>query len=261
MVNCPQCQAPNQQNSTYCAACGAQLATAEAPAAAGGYMPPGQSAPVGYGSSSGYGSPAGYGAPAGYGPAGTAAPTGQYAPMGGYPPPSQQQPPIGGYQPGGQPQSHRGGTTPAFQFDLKRLTRSDQVVGIASFIVLISIFLPWFSVSVRDFGSATGSGTAAHGWLWLVFILDLVIIAYLVMRAGWEESPVRIPLSHERLLMAATGLQLLLILIAFFDMPSSDGIAGVSVGWAWGAFIGLLAALAAAAPMVPAVRSRVAFLR
>jgi Double zinc ribbon len=254
MVNCPQCQAPNQQNSAFCASCGAQLAPAEAPAAASGYGPPGQGASVGYGSSAGYSAPAGYGPPS-YGPAGQAPPTGQYSPAGQYPPPGQM-PPAGYQQPGGQFQPRQGGTTPAFQFDLKRLTRSDQVVGIASFIVLISIFLPWFSVSVRDFGSATGSGTAAHGWLWLVFVLDLLIIGYLVMRAGWEESPVRMPFSHERLLMAATGLQLLLILIAFFDMPSSDGLSGVSVGWAWGAFIGLLAALAAAAPIVPAVRAR-----
>jgi hypothetical protein len=42
------------------------------------------------------------------------------------------------------------------------------------------------------------------------------------------------------------------VLIALIDSPSgSDG-----VGWDWGAFIALLAALAAAAPVVvPAVRS------
>lgn len=256
MVNCPQCQAPNQQNSGFCASCGARLAPAEAPAAAGSYLPPGQGAQARYGSSGGYGSPGSYGSSGGYGP-GTGAPTNQYSSPGQYPPPGQQPPP--GYpQPGGQyqPRQGGGGAVPAFQFDLKRLTRIDQIVGVASFIVLISIFLPWFSVSVRGFGSATGSGTAAHGWLWLVFVLDLAIIAYLVMRAGWEESPVRMPVGHDRLLMGAAGLQLLLILIAFFDMPSSDGLAGVSVGWAWGAFIGLLAALAAAAVFVPQVRAR-----
>ena len=152
----------------------------------------------------------------------------------------------------GRIQPRQGGTTPAFQFDLKRLTRIDQIVGVASFIVLISIFLPWFSISVGAFGSFSGSGTDAHGWLWLVFVLDLAIIGYLVLRAGWEESqsPVRVPVAHDRLLMAAAGLQLLLILIAFFDMPSG-------FGWDWGAFIGLLAAIAAAAVLVPAVRSRI----
>jgi len=245
MVNCPQCQAPNQQNSAFCASCGAQLVPAEAPAAAGGYMPPGQGAPVGYGS------PGGYGPSGGYGP-GPAAPTGQYSAAGQYPPPSQQPPP--GYpQPGGQYQPGQGGGGAAgtFQFDLKRLNRVDQIVGVASFVVLISIFLPWYTVSLGAFGSVSGSGTDVHGWLWLVFVLDLAIIAYLVLRAGWEESqsPVRVPVAHDRLLMAAAGLQLLLVLIALLDMPSG-------VGLDWGAFLGLLAALAAAAVLVPPVRAR-----
>jgi len=252
-MNCPQCQTPNQLNSAFCSSCGTQLVSAEAPAAAGGYPPPGQGTPVGYGAPSGYGqaSPAG----GGYGPAGQYQPASQYPPQGQYPPPSQQAP--GGFpQPGGQYQPRpagSGGPASTFQFDLKRLTRTDQIVGVASLVVLISIFLPWFTASADGF-SASGSGTAAHGWLWLVFVLDLAIIAYLVMRAGWEESPLHLPVAHAPLLLAATGLQLLLVVIAFFDMPSSAF--GVSIGWAWGAFIGLLAALAAAAPVVvPAVRS------
>lgn len=208
--------------------------------------PPGQGTPVGYGSSGG--DTGGYGAPGGYGQPGASA--------GQYPPPAQQ--PAGYPQGGGghQPRPAGSGGIPPFQFDLKRLTRVDQIVGVASLIVLISIFLPWFSVTVRGFGSATGSGTDAHGWLWLVFVIDLLVIAYLVMRASWDEAPVRFPVAHAPLLIAATGLQLLLVLIAFFDMPSNDGITGVSIGWAWGAFVGLLAALVAAGPVIwPAIQS------
>jgi hypothetical protein len=141
------------------------------------------------------------------------------------------------------------------QFDLKRLDQTDRIVGGASLIVLISLFLPWFSASLGNI-SGTESGTSAHGWFWLVFVLDLLMLAYLAMRAGWEESPVKMPVAHAPLLMAATGLQLLLILIGFLDMPGTGGVPGLSVGWAWGAFIGLLAALAAVAPfVVPRARS------
>jgi Double zinc ribbon len=251
-MNCPQCQTPNQSDSAFCANCGTPLAPAAAPASAGGYLPPpGQGTPVGYGPSGGSDTPGGYGPPSGYG---------QNAPAGQYPP---AQPPASGYPQGGgqyQPQRSGGGVGP-FQFDLKRLTRVDQIVGAASLITLISLFLPWFSatVSASAFGvseSATESGTDAHGWLWLVFVIDLLIIAYLVMRAGWEQSPLRLPIAHAPLLIVATGLQLLLVLIAFFDMPSNDGISGVSIGWSWGAFIALIAALAAAGPVIwPAAQS------
>lgn len=208
----------------------------------------------------GQGTPVGYGAPAGYGQGSQAATTGQYQSSGyqssGQYPPAGQQPPTGYPQGGGQYQHRAAGPVGPYQFDLKRLTRVDQIVAVASLITMISIWLPWFSVSF-DGISGTGSGTDAHGWLWLVFVLDLLILAYFVMRAGWEESPVRLPVAHAPLLIVGTGLQLLIVLIAFFDVPSVPaGLSGVSVGWAWGAFIGLLAAIVAAGPVIaPAVRS------
>ena len=66
-----------------------------------------------------------------------------------------------------------------------------------------------------------------------------------------EQEHVRLPFAHAPVLIVATGLQLLLVLIAFFSVPGGGG-----VGWAWGAFIGLLAALVAAGPVIwPAVQA------
>jgi hypothetical protein len=135
------------------------------------------------------------------------------------------------------------------------LTPSDRLVGGASLIVLISLFLPWFSVSLGALGSASASGTSAHGWLWFVFVIDLALLAYLVLAAGYEQLPFRLPWRHEQLLLAASGLSLLLVLLAFLFKPSG-GITGIKVGWDFGAFIALLAAIAAVAPLVPAVRDR-----
>jgi len=247
-MNCPQCQTPNQSDSAFCANCGAQL-PAEAPASAGGYLPP-----------PGQGTPVGYGAPGGSDATGYGASSyGQSPPTAQYPPAAQQ--PTGYPQGGGQyqPQQRPAGAVGPFQFDLKRLTRVDQIVGGASLIVLIAIFLPWFEASASALGiteSATESGADAHGWLWIVFVIDLLILAYLVMRAGWENMPFRLPIAHAPLLIIATGLQLLLVLIAFFAIPGNGGFSGVSIGWAWGAFIGLIAALAAAGPVIwPAAQS------
>jgi hypothetical protein len=122
------------------------------------------------------------------------------------------------------------GRLPPVNFDLNRATTVDKVVAVATFITMISIWMPWFTVSYLG-ASGSGSGTAAHGWLWLEFILALALIAYLVARVAWDTMPISLPVAHAPLLIVGTAVQLLLILIAFFDLPSSGGVAGVSVGW------------------------------
>src|ERR1700677_3838202 len=72
-------------------------------------------------------------------------------------------------------------SAPAYSFDAARWTANDRIVGGATLVVLISLFLPWFSVNLGaladDLGVAPGvvtaSGTQAHGWLWFVFIIGL----------------------------------------------------------------------------------------
>ncbi len=216
---------------------------------AGGYQQPG----------GGYQQPAGgYQQPAGY----QQQPPGYQQPGGGYQQPAGgYQPPAGYQQPGGQYQQPAGGFQPRqggspvgpFQFDLKRLTRVDQIVAGATLIAMISIWLPWYSVSLgAGAGTYSFSGTGLHGWLWLEFVVALFLLAYLIMRAGWAEPPLRLPVAHAPVLLVGTGLQLLLILIAFADIPYGNE----GMGWGWAAFIGFLAALAAAGPVVvPAVRS------
>ena len=55
--------------------------------------------------------------------------------------------------------------------------------------------------------------------------------------------------------MVATLINLLLVLIAFIDKPSSGF--GYNVGWGFGAVLGLIAAIVAAAPFaVPQLRAK-----
>jgi zinc-ribbon domain len=136
-----------------------------------------------------------------------------------------------------------------FRLDLRRLSRVDRAVGIASLIVLISLFLPWFGISALG-DSFSVNGTTAHGYLDIVLIVALLLIGYLVLRSGWDEFPFSMPIAHAPLLLVGTGLQLILVLIGFASKP----IPGLS--WEFGAYLALLAAVAAAAPVViPAVRS------
>ncbi|HXP22051.1 MAG TPA: zinc ribbon domain-containing protein [Streptosporangiaceae bacterium] len=162
-------------------------------------------------------------------------------PAGSTPPGYVQQPP--GSTPPGYVQP-AGGHTPAFRFDVSRLDVADRVIGAASVIVFISLFLPWFGVL-----GFTVSGMSYHGYLAISLIAAVVLIGYLVLRAGWQKLPFRLPIAHAPLLLVGTAVQLLFVLIAFLFKPSGTS-------WEVGAYLGLLAALAACAVIaVPAIRS------
>jgi hypothetical protein len=102
--------------------------------------------------------------------------------------------------------------------------------------LFVLTFTPWFGVTIYG-ATFTESGMAAHGYLVLVLIVAVALIAYLIVRAGWDTPP-RLPVAHTPLLLVGTGIQLLLVLIAFFSIPG-----GLSLEF--GAILSLLAALAA----------------
>ena len=236
---CPRCQATMADNVSFCTNCGTQFGaqagssslTQSAQPPQSGYSPQQQS---GYSPQQ----------QSGYSPQQQSS----YSPQGqhGYSP--QQGPP--GYSPQGQPGSgppapHHG---PQFAFDLKRLSRVDQVIGGASMILIITLFLPWFGVSFGGY-SASESGFDAHGYLFIPLLTAIVLIGYLVLRAGWDDPPMRLPVAHAPLLLVGTGLQALIVLLAFLFKPGGTS-------WEFGAWIGLLAALVACgAIVVPAVQS------
>jgi len=155
------------------------------------------------------------------------------------------------YAPGAPTGQTPGAVAPRrpFHLDLHRLSRVDQTVGGATLVVLISLFLPWFGFSALG-SSFSASGTTSHGYLVLVVILAVLMIAYLILRSGWDEFPLSLPIAHAPLLLIGTGLQFLLVLIGFFDVP----VTGLS--WEIGAYLALIASVTAAAPLVvPAIRS------
>ena len=240
---CPRCQATMADNVSFCTNCGTQFgapaqgSAGSSQAAQPGYAPPAQPAQPGYPPQG----QASYAPPAqpGYPPQGQPG----HQPQQGQPgyQPQQDQP---GYR---QPAPHHGGTPP-FSFDLKRLSRVDQVIGMASLILIITLFLPWFGVSLYGY-SASESGFSAHGYLIISLLTAVALIAYLVMRAGWDDPPLRLPVAHAPLLLVTTGVQFLIVLLAFLFKPTGTD-------WQFGAYLGLLAALVACASIVvPAVQS------
>ena len=154
-----------------------------------------------------------------------------YVPYSPPPPDQRQQVQPGWNQPaaGWQPQRS---SAPPFRFDVKRLAPADLAVGGASALVFLSLFLPWFGL----LGFST-SGISLHGYLAIALLASLALMGYLAMRAGWENMPVKLPIAHTPLLLIGTGVQLLFVLIGFFQ---SDGLSRE-----FGAYLGLLAALTA----------------
>jgi hypothetical protein len=135
-----------------------------------------------------------------------------------------------------------------FSFDVRRLSQADRIAGTATLVLFISLFLPWFGASSGVF-TVTVDGLW-HGWMYIVLVVSLAVMAYLALRAGFAEMPFRVPVTHDQALVAATGLSALLAFLGFILKPSG-------ASWQWGAFVGLIAALVAAAPFaLPAIRAR-----
>ena len=136
---------------------------------------------------------------------------------------------------------------------MKKWTRPERITAIATLVLLISLFLPWFTYNF-GVGSVSVDGLW-HGWMYLVFILCLVILVFLVSKASYSEMPFKLPLAEEQLLLYATAINFVLTLLAFVFKPGGIGFSGI--GWGFGAFLGLAAAVVAAVPLgVPAIRAR-----
>lgn len=144
-----------------------------------------------------------------------------------------------------------GSTVPAYKFDAARWSLADRIAGIATIVLFISLFLSWFGITVIGV-TVTASGVSAHGYLYIVMILCILIVAYLALRAGWDRLPVDMNLPHLTVMMVATIVNLVITFLAFIFKPGGSG-----VGWEFGAFLALIAAIVAAAPYaIPQLRAK-----
>jgi hypothetical protein len=142
---------------------------------------------------------------------------------------------------------------PPFSFDAKRWSPDERITLIATLVLLISLFLPWFTYNY-GLGSVSVNGLW-HGWMYLTFLISLAIIVYLIAKAGFSEMPFKVPFSEEQFLLVGTGISAVLTVLAFVFKPGGVGFNGI--GWGFGAFVGLIAAIVAAAPRaLPVIRAR-----
>jgi hypothetical protein len=138
-----------------------------------------------------------------------------------------------------------GNDAPGFSFDARRWTPRERVVGGASVILLISLFLPWFWIRLD--GTTVGQVTGLQDSpLLIVLAVIIVIFVLLVLRAGLGRIPFAAPPGDRQLLAGAAWLNFLLVLVTFLVKPAYGGQAPTALGWQAGAFIGLAAAAVAA---------------
>ena len=219
---CPSCQMQASDQAGFCPQCGASLAATVPDAGQAAAAPPPPPPP----------------------PA---------APL--PPPPSGSAPP-----PPPPPPTGAGATAPtagaptSFTFRPEHWSREDRITGIASIVLFISLFLPWFGVTFTTL-SGTASGLTSHGYLYIVMVIVILQVLYLAARAVWDQMPTGVSAQHRMIMLVSSLVNLVLVLLAFVFKPG-PGSVHAAIGWRWGAFVALIAAIVAAAPLaIPIVKS------
>jgi hypothetical protein len=169
-------------------------------------------------------------------------------------------------------------------FDLGRLRPGDLIAGAASFLVFISVFLPWYSFAadatqstanatlaqqqlvlaicidqpvvcssnVPPQFSVSALGGGAGGWRFLILVTAVVVVLYVLSRT-LDVVAQAVPI-HWQLLVGVTAFQGLLVIIGFAANPL-DLLNGLgSSSWSVGAFLALIAALTAVGGAVLVMR-------
>jgi hypothetical protein len=160
----------------------------------------------------------------------------------------------------GPAQDYPAPTAPAVA--VRHWDRTDAAIGTALVLLLISLFLPWFSGTVllgnRTLASGTGNGPRAHGYLWIVLVLAIAALAILVARDAIARIPGNLP-SPGQMLVGITGLALLLTVLGLAFRPPGVHIRpvgwtrfgsaiphfAVSISWNYGGFVAVAVAAVA----------------
>jgi hypothetical protein len=133
---------------------------------------------------------------------------------------------------------------------VNELNRKELIFGPASADLLVSFWLPWYSASIGPFSASIG-GLSAHGWLFIAVLDAIVLVLYvLIIAFGAGDLADMGRLSKEQLLALLTGVNLVLVAIAFLLKPTG-------FSWAYGAYLALAAAIVAFLPFgVPLVQAQ-----
>jgi hypothetical protein len=129
---------------------------------------------------------------------------------------------------------------------LNALNAKDRVAGLATLALLVTFWLPWYSL-----GPFSADGLSVHGWLFIAVLDSIVLVLYFLITAfDVGDLAVQGRMSKDQLLVLMTGVNAALVVLGFLLKP-----AGFS--WSWGAFLALAAAIVAFLPFgVPLIQAQ-----
>jgi hypothetical protein len=129
---------------------------------------------------------------------------------------------------------------------LNTLNAKERVAGPATLALLISFWLPWFSV-----GPFSADGLSVHGWLFIAVLNSIVLVLYALITAfGVGDLAEQGRMSKDQLLALLTGVNVVLVVLGFLIKPTG-------LSWSWGAFLALAAAIVAFLPFgIPLIQAR-----
>ncbi len=109
--------------------------------------------------------------------------------------------------------------------DTSRLTTGDIIAGVGGIVLLISLFFPWYGVSVDIAGfsaSESGSGWEVLGSIdILLFLISVAAIALVPARAAGA-LPADIPAPV--ILLGLGALAVLLVIYRIIDIPAEGNV-------------------------------------
>jgi hypothetical protein len=129
---------------------------------------------------------------------------------------------------------------------LNNLSSRERIAGPASITLLVSFWLPWYSL-----GPGSINGLSVHGWLFIGFLNSIVLVLYFLITAfDVGDLATQGRMSKEQLLALMTGVNVVLVLLAFSLKPTG-------FSWSWGAYLSLAASIVAFLPFgVPFIQAQ-----
>jgi len=128
---------------------------------------------------------------------------------------------------------------------IDELSNGDKAILGGSLVVLIAMFLPWYSASYAGFSDSVNG---FHRWGLLTFVAWLMVIGLWLLR-GPLSSQFKLPqwgVTDGMLFMILGGVEVLGAILYWIDGSAStgaDNVFGVSVGPSFGLFIALVGGL------------------